>query len=83
MADAKTYSLKEIEINLINLTQQQWQVAVSNILSFIALERLAYNVTENTQFTIEGTNLIISEKEAAPEPEQPESPIAQAAKGDK
>lgn len=66
---SKEYSLKPLETQLLATTQQQFQVLVSNLLSFIAIERLAYTVTEKTQFAVspDFTSVSISEKEDAPE----------------
>ena len=52
MSDAKEYSLKEIETQLLYVFQQQQSVLLSNILSFIAIERLAVNVDANTRFEL-------------------------------
>lgn len=69
MADSKEYSLKELETQLLNVFQQQQSVMLSNLLSFIAIERLAYNVTPNTRFELspDFKKLTVTEVEPAPE----------------
>jgi len=57
----KAFGLKTIEVNLINTIQSLHQSQLANILSFIAIERLAYEVTENTRFRIEDGRLYIAE----------------------
>jgi hypothetical protein len=65
MAESKQYSLKGIESQLIGITVSQQQTLLSNILSFIAIERLAVNVTKNTQFQLneDYTKVTITEHE--------------------
>lgn len=63
----KEYSLKNIEVNLINAIQQAHQAEMGNIISFIALERLAYQVTENTQFRVEDNKVFIREHVLEPD----------------
>lgn len=73
--ETKKFSLKPIEINLLNGAVQQHQATMANILSFISIERLAYNVTERTQFNVEGNVLTISELPAdQPLPGQEQQP---------
>lgn len=48
----KQYSLKPIETALLTAKQQTFQADLSNLLSFIATERLAVNVTPATQFQL-------------------------------
>jgi hypothetical protein len=50
--NAKQFSLKPIEAQMVNTINQQSIAAMSNFLSYIALERLGYTVTENTQFEL-------------------------------
>jgi hypothetical protein len=57
----KEFGLKNIEIKLVQSIQNGYFNNLSSILSFIALERLAYNVTEQTQFRVEGEKLFIWE----------------------
>lgn len=64
--EQKTFSLKEIESQMLNVLEQQYFTTLSNFLSFIALERLAYAVTQNTKFELKDGKLLISE---APEAE--------------
>lgn len=65
--EEKQFGLKPIEIQMLNVFQQQYNNTLSNFLSFIAMERLAYQVTERTQFRVEGNTLYISE---AAEPQE-------------
>lgn len=69
MSEPKQFNLKPIETQLLSATQAQFQTLASNVLSFIAIERLAYTVTEKTQFSVsqDFTTVAISEKEDAPE----------------
>jgi hypothetical protein len=57
----KKFSLKKIEIQMLEVLQQQYFSTLSNFLSFIALERLAYTVTPKTQFKITDGTLAIWE----------------------
>lgn len=67
MAEPKHYDLKEIEVQLLNVFQQQQSVMLSNILSFIAIERLAFNVTANTRFELSPDFKKITITEVEPE----------------
>lgn len=58
----KEYSLKPIELRLVEAIQSAYFSNLSNTLSFIALERLAYDVTENTRFRVEDGKLFIHEE---------------------
>jgi hypothetical protein len=57
----KQFDLKAIELRLVESLQQSYFGSLSNTLSFIALERLAYPVTSDTQFRIEEGKLYIHE----------------------
>lgn len=48
----KEFSLKEIESRLILVAQQQYQALLSNLLSFVAIDRLGENIDENTAFEL-------------------------------
>lgn len=72
--EEKMFSLKNTELNLIGNVNRRRDQAMLDIFSYIAIERLNYNVTENTQFrTDEGGNLYISER-----PETKEEEVATA-----
>lgn len=58
----KTYDLKPIEQQMIKVLQDTHYTTLSNFLSFISLERLAYSVTQSTKFRIENGKLYISEE---------------------
>lgn len=60
--EEKEYGIKDIELRLVETLQQTYFQNLSNVLSFIALERLAYPVTENTRFRIEGNKIFIHEE---------------------
>ena len=68
----KEYSLKPVEVNLINHVRQQTQGIISLVLSYIASDRLAYRLTQRTQFRINGDKIYISELA------EPKVPVAKA-----
>lgn len=74
--ESKQFSLKGIEMRMLEVMGNRHQEEFGNFLTFVATERLAYPVTPNTQFTIERNNLNIVEKEPAKEEEHaaPEAP---------
>lgn len=88
MSDAKSeekqYSLKNIETQMLQVLQEQYFTTLSNFLSFIALERLAYQVTANTRFRWDVDKLYIWEDETVT-PEQPavETPPSTLTKDEK
>lgn len=59
--EEKQFSLKPVEIKLIEALQQSYFSNLANTLSFIALERLAYPVSQNTRYRVEGNNIFIHE----------------------
>ena len=63
----KEYSLNPIELNLLGANQQRAQQGMFDICTFIATERLAYRVTNLTQFRVEDGKLYIGERELTPE----------------
>lgn len=68
--EEKMYDLKPIEQQMVKVLKDGYFTTLSNFLSFISLERLAYNVTENTKFRIEDGKLYVSEETpAVPEAE--------------
>lgn len=71
----KTFSLKPIEQQLLHTQQESYFNSLSNILSFIALERLAYHVTENTRFKWDEDKLEVWEDE----PQTPEAEVIETA----
>lgn len=70
----KTFSLKPIEIQMVQNMHDRANSALFDFFSFIALERLAYEVTKNTQFRVEQGKLFITEVE--PEDKAEEVAIA-------
>jgi hypothetical protein len=66
----KMFSLKEIEMRSLRNIQQRNNDSLLDFLSFVALERLAYDVTKNTRFRVgEDNDLYISELEEKKEEE--------------
>jgi uncharacterized protein (DUF1778 family) len=67
---SKQFDLKDIEVQMIRMFANQYQVQLSNFLSFIALERLAQTVTDKTQFKLSEDlkTLIIQDQEEEVEP---------------
>lgn len=66
----KQFDLKPIEAQMLQVIQDTITNMMSNFLSFVALERLAYTVTPFTQFRVENGHLFIHEETpptAAPE----------------
>ena len=71
---SKQFTLKPIETQVLLVEQQLFQSSISNIISMIAVERLGYEVTQNTKFNLSDDlkTLTISEDEegvVVPEPE--------------
>lgn len=62
LPNEKEYSLKNIELQLVQVIQNAYFTQLSNFLSFVALERLAYQVTEFTRFRVEDGKLYIFEE---------------------
>lgn len=62
----KQFSLKQIEQNVLANINARHNAELLDFLTFVALERLAYPVTELTQFRVEDSNVYISEREAEP-----------------
>lgn len=73
----KQFGLKPSEARMLMAIEQQFMQSLSLFLSFVAIERLAYNVTEKTQFRTDGDKLFIHEQE----PEQPEAPSVATSDG--
>lgn len=71
-SEHKTYGLKPIEQQLLHTQRDSYFNTLSNLLSFIAIERLAYTVTENTRFQWDGDKLQIWEDHETPEAETAE-----------
>lgn len=59
--DEKQYDLKPVEMQMLNVMQDGYMNQISNFLSFIGLERLAYNVTPRTTYRVDGNHLFIRE----------------------
>lgn len=76
--NAKEYGLKDIELRTLQGIQQLYIQQLSLFLSFISLERLAYHVTEKTQYRTEGNRLFVWEEE----PPKPQEEAAVATAGD-
>lgn len=67
--DKKSFGLKPNETELIRSEFARHQAALASILSFIAVERLAWPVDQLTAFTLEDdlTKLIVWQQEAPAE----------------
>ncbi len=78
----KTFNFKGIETQMLNVILQQQQVMLTNFLSFIAMERFAYQVTPATRFELatDLKSVKVSEIEEKPAetPDKPASDTAQA-----
>jgi len=59
--ETKQYSLKEIELRVIANINSRANAEMLDFLSFVSLERLAYDVTEHTQFSVQDGKLLITE----------------------
>lgn len=70
---SKQFGLKDIDLQLLQAMANQAQQAQFNILNYIAVDRFAYDVTPNTQFSVDpkAKTLTISEREE----EKPSEPI--------
>lgn len=79
MSDKKEFSLKQSEIVLLSNIQQQANILFSQAVSYVLVDRLAYNVTEQTRFTIQDDKLTVWE-EPEPVAETKGGDIADAAK---
>lgn len=79
--DMKEFSLKPIESQMLTTTQQQMTSIVTNLLSFYAIERLNYPVTQYTTYEISPDFKVVKIWENPPEPEAtPDSPPSDTAK---
>jgi hypothetical protein len=65
--EEKQFGMKPIEQRMLLVLQEQYFSVLSNFLSFIALERLAYPVTEKTKFRVEGDKLYVHEEQEQPD----------------
>lgn len=59
----KEYSLKDIELKVVANINSRKNAEMLDFLSFICLERLAVDVTENTQFRVDNGKLYVFEPE--------------------
>lgn len=73
MEDKKTFSLKASESNLLIYTKQHLDAIFSGMISTIAMDRLAYKVTDKTKFELSADYTTVTISEVV-EPEE-ESPI--------
>lgn len=60
----KQFSLKESEVRMLMGIEELKNQQLSLFLSFIAMERMAYNVTLNTRFRVDNNTLFIAEIES-------------------
>lgn len=75
--ERKTFGLKPIEQQLLNTQRDAYFNSLSNVLSFLAIERLAYNVTNDTRFQWDDDKLQVWEEPEAPAP--PEAEVVEPA----
>lgn len=66
--DRKEYSLKDVEIQMLNTIEGLKQTAMSNFVSYLLMERVAYPVTANSRFEIDFQKKVINVWEEAAEP---------------
>jgi len=68
----KQFSLTPIETQLLRVTQQNFQTVLSNEMAMIAVQRLAYPVSEYTRFMFSSdmTEVTISEDEPVEDKEE-------------
>lgn len=57
----KQFSLKDIDIRMVAALNQQAQDAMLNFLTYVAVEKMGYNATENSSYRVEDGKLYISE----------------------
>jgi len=65
---AKEFDLKKNESALLNFIRDKQQAVFSAVLSSIAIERLGYQVTQNTQFSLTDDLSKLTITEAIQEP---------------
>lgn len=63
------FSLKPAETQLLRVTHQQMMNIITNEMAMIAIERLAYQVTELTRFEFNEELTEVEITENTPEPE--------------
>lgn len=66
--NSKEFNLKEIETNILLGIQQQFAQINALVLSYIAVDRLAYPINQNSQFELSVDMKVLKIKEATPEP---------------
>jgi hypothetical protein len=74
----KEFSLKSVESQLLAIAIQQHQALISNLVSYYAIERLAYPVDANTKFELSNDlkQVRIYQEEAPEAPQAPEVEVA-------
>lgn len=72
--ERKEYSLKDIEIQMMNTINGQAQTAMSNFVSYILMERMAYAVTPNSRFEIDFVKKTVQAWEELPA-EEPKAEV--------
>lgn len=63
----KEYSLKDIEVQMMTTINGQAQTAMSNFVSYILMERMAYSVTPDSRFEVDFTKKTVNVWEEAKE----------------
>lgn len=77
--DVKKYDLKPIELQMIAVINDQHRNTLFNLLSFIAIDRLSIEITENTRFAVDETGQLSTWEEEPPR--EADSDTAKAMKG--
>lgn len=78
MAEPKKFSLKPVETQMLTIMQNQHSALLSNFLSFISMERLAIDVSEQTRFDISQDMTEITVTETEPETPAEDSGIIES-----
>lgn len=87
--ETKEFSLKPIETNILMGIQQQMANITSLVLSYIAVDRLAYPVEQTSHFELSADLKTLKIREITPPAEAPKLEVAgdgdtaQAIKGEK
>lgn len=75
--EEKQFSLKDIELRMIQNINERTNAELVDFMSFVALERLAYQVTERTQFRVDDKGVLyISERPEEPKAAEEEVVVA-------
>lgn len=70
----KQFSFKQIETQLLQTIHGQYNVSLSNFVSFVLNERLNHHVDTNTKFELTPDFQSVTVWQEEPEPEAPAEP---------